>query len=254
MKIYKAFSAVVLMRGAAAGSFPMMSPVPKPPFKNETEHSTVETLVTTITSDYSFYCPVMSNDDYVIGSGFQLTHETDCPCTVTYTQNTKPPGTAVYPTAPPGQPMPPKPPMMSSSAPAPPLPPSKPAPPPTKATVPYSEPSLPPAIPKSTVPIPEAPPPPPPPPSESSPPKATVPATGTLPPPPPPEVSVPVPESSPPPPPSIPGQPAVPPSRAAPPPVNPTGTIEASVPSAAANKVSGSFGAFVLAGVAALAM
>ncbi|KAF5660063.1 cell wall SED1, partial [Fusarium denticulatum] len=58
----------------------------------------------------------------------------------------------------------------------------------------------------------------------------------------------------PPPPPSIAGQPAVRPSRAAPPPVNPTGTIEASVPSAAANKVSGSFGAFVLAGVAALAL
>ncbi|SCV25747.1 uncharacterized protein FFB14_00640 [Fusarium fujikuroi] len=240
MTIYKAFSAVVLMRGVAAGSVPMISPVPKPPFRNGTEHSTAETLVTTITSDYSFYCPEPTtfhhkNLTYTATEPTYLTI-TNCPCTVTYTQNTKPSGTIVYPTATPSQPMPPKPPVMSSSTPAPPLPPGKPVPPPTKATVPYSEPSLPPAIPKSTAPIPEAPPPPP---SEPSPTKATVPATGTLPPPPPP---------------SIPGQPAVPPSRAAPPPVNPTGTIEASVPSAAANKVSGSFGAFVLAGVAALAM
>ncbi|RKL36786.1 hypothetical protein BFJ72_g7987 [Fusarium proliferatum] len=257
MKIYKAFSAVVLMRGVAAGSVPMISPVPKPHFRNGTEHSTAETLVTTITSDYSFYCPEPTtfhhkNLTYTATEPTYLTI-TNCPCTVTYTQNTKPSGTVVYPTAPPSQPMPPKPQVMSSSTPAPPLPPGKPVPPHTKATVPYSEPSLPPAIPKSTVPIPEAPPPPPPPPSEPSPTKAAVPATGTLPPPPPPEISVPVPES-PPSPPSIPGQPAVPPSRAAPPPVNPTGTIEASVPSAAANKVSGSFGAFVLAGVAALAM
>ncbi|KLP12785.1 uncharacterized protein LW94_13474 [Fusarium fujikuroi] len=57
MTIYKAFSAVVLMKGVAAGSVPMISPVPKPPFRNGTEHSTAETLVTTITSDYSFYCP-----------------------------------------------------------------------------------------------------------------------------------------------------------------------------------------------------
>ncbi|CCT66092.1 uncharacterized protein FFUJ_03089 [Fusarium fujikuroi IMI 58289] len=211
MTIYKAFSAVVLMKGVAAGSVPMISPVPKPPFRNGTEHSTAETLVTTITSDYSFYCPEPTtfhhkNLTYTATEPTYLTI-TNCPCTVTYTQNTKPSGTVVYPTATPSQPMPPKPPVMSSSTPAPPLPPGKPVPPPTKAT--------------------------------PSPTKATVPATGTLPPPPPP---------------SIPGQPAVPPSRAAPPPVNPTGTIEASVPSAAANKVSGSFGAFVLAGVAALAM
>ncbi|KAF5545209.1 cell wall SED1 [Fusarium phyllophilum] len=241
MNIYKAFSAVVLIRGITAGS------------------STAATLVTTITSDYSFYCPEPTtfhhkNLTYTATEPTYLTI-TNCPCTVTYTQNTKSPEAVVYPTAPPGQPMSPTPPVMSSSAPAPPLPPSKLAPPPTKATVPYSEPYLPSANPKSTVPIPEAPPPPPPPPaatSEPSPPKATVPAAITLPPPPPPEVSVPAPGS--PPPSSIPGQPAVPPSRAAPPSVNPTGTIEASVPSAAANKVSGSFGAFVLAGVAALAM
>ncbi|KAH7172154.1 hypothetical protein DER46DRAFT_656803 [Fusarium sp. MPI-SDFR-AT-0072] len=283
MKIFQALSAVVLIKGVAAGSFPMMSPVPKPPFKNETEHTTAKTLVTTITSDYSFYCPEPTtfhhkNVTYMATEPAYLTI-TNCPCTVTYMQNTKSPGTAVYPTAPPGQPMPPTPPVMSSSAPAPapPLPPGKPAlppseysapipgppPPPPKATAPYSEPSLLPAIPKSTVPIPKAPPPPPatapapaPEPSRPVPPfpqKATVPAAGTLPPPPPPDVSVPVPEL-PPPPPSNPEQPAVPPSQAAPPPVNPTGTIEASVPSAAANKVSGSFGAFVLAGVAALAM
>ncbi|KAG5807352.1 hypothetical protein H9Q74_009347 [Fusarium xylarioides] len=252
MNIYKAFSAVVLIRGITAGSVPVMSPVSKPPFKNETEHSTAATLVTTITSDYSFYCPEPTtfhhkNLTYTATEPTYLTI-TNCPCTVTYTQNTKSPEAVVYPTAPPGQPMSLTPPVISSSAPAPPLPPSK-------ATVPYSEPSLPSANPKSTVSIPEAPPPPPPPPpaaSEPSPPKATVPAASTLPPPPPPEVSVPAPGS--PPPSSIPGQPAVPPSRAAPPPVNPTGTIEASVPSAAANKVSGSFGAFVLASVAALAM
>ncbi|EMT63890.1 hypothetical protein NOF04DRAFT_20482 [Fusarium oxysporum II5] len=283
MKIFQAFSAIVLIRGVAAGSFPMMSPVPKPPFKNETEHATAKTFVTTITSDYSFYCPEPStfhhkNVTYTATEPTYLTI-TNCPCTVTYTQNIKSPGTAVYPTAPPGQPMPPTPPAMSSSAPAPPLPPDKPAPPPSeysalisgppppppKATAPYSEPSLPPAIPKSgTVPIPEAPPPPPPPPPphatapapapEPSPPKATVPAAGTLPPPPPPEVSVPAPELPPPPPPSNLERPAVPPSQAASPPANPTGTIEASVSSAAANKVSGSFGAFVFAGVAALAM
>ncbi|EXK41744.1 hypothetical protein FOXG_02043 [Fusarium oxysporum f. sp. lycopersici 4287] len=277
MKIFQTFSAVVLIRGVAAGSFLMMSPVPKPPFKNETEHTTAKTIVTTITSDYSFYCPEPStfhhkNVTYTATEPTYLTI-TNCPCTVTYTQNIKSPGTAVYPTAPPGQPMPPTPPVMSSSAPAPPLPPDKPAPPPSeysapisgpppptpKATAPYSEPSLPPAIPKSTVPIPEAPPPPPhatapDPAPEPSPPKVTVPAAGTLPPPPPPEVSVPAPELPPPPPPSNLERPAVPPSQAASPPVNPTGTIEASVPSAAANKVSGSFGAFVLAGVAALAM
>lgn len=61
MKIYKAFSAVVFIRGITAGSVPVMSPIPKPPLKNETEHSTAATLVTTITSDYSFYCPVSLN-------------------------------------------------------------------------------------------------------------------------------------------------------------------------------------------------
>ncbi|KAF4498332.1 Cell wall SED1 [Fusarium agapanthi] len=219
MKFYKTLSAVVLIRGVAAGSVPMMSPIPKPPFKNETKHSTAETLVTTITSDYSFYCPEPTTFHHK-----NLTYTATEP---TYLSITKHKVTchSRLSHGPPGQPMIPTPPVMSSSAPAPPLPPSKPAPPPTKATVPYSEPS---------------------------PPKATVPAAGTLPPPPPPEVSVSAPGS--PPPPSIPGQPAVPPSRAAPPPVNPTGTIEASVPSAAANKVSGSFGAFVLAGIAALAM
>ncbi|KAF4430915.1 Cell wall SED1, partial [Fusarium acutatum] len=153
MKIYKAFSAVVLIRGITAGSVPVMSPVPKPPFKNETEHSTAATLVTTITSDYSFYCPEPTtfhhkNLTYTATEPTYLTI-TNCPCTVAYTQNTKSPGTVAYPTAPPGQPMSPTPPVMSSSAPATPLPPSKPAPPPTKATVPYSEPSLPPANPKS---------------------------------------------------------------------------------------------------------
>ncbi|PNP76933.1 hypothetical protein FNYG_09704 [Fusarium nygamai] len=188
MKIYKAFSAVMLIRGITAGFVPVMSPVPKPPFKNETERSTAATLVTTITSDYSFYCPTVRV--------LSPTRRTQSPL-----------GQLSIPQPPPGQPMSPTPPVMSSSAPAPPLPPTK----------------------------------------------ATVPAAGTLPPPPPPGVSVPAPGSLPPPP-SIPGQPAVPPSRAAPPSVNPTGTIEASVPSAAANKVSGSFGAFVLAGVAALAL
>ncbi|KAF5711658.1 cell wall SED1, partial [Fusarium mundagurra] len=166
MKIYKAFSAVVLIRGITAKSVPVMSPVPKPPFKNQTEHSTAATLVTTITSDYSFYCPEPTtfhhkNLTYTATEPTYLTI-TNCPCTVTYTQNTKSPGTVVYPTAPPGQPMSPTPPVMSSSTPTPPLPPSKPVPPPTKAAVPYSEPSLPPANPKSTVTIPEAPPPPPP--------------------------------------------------------------------------------------------
>ncbi|KAF5615582.1 cell wall SED1, partial [Fusarium sp. NRRL 52700] len=168
MRIYKAFSAVVLVGNAAAGSVPMMSPVPKPPFKNETKHSTAETLVTTITSDYSFYCPETTtfhhkNFTYTATEPTYMTI-TNCLCTITYTQNTQFPGKVVYPTAPPGQPMSPTSPAISSSAPAPPLPPSKPALPPTKATVPYSEQSLPPAIPKSTVTISEAPPPPPPPP------------------------------------------------------------------------------------------
>ncbi|KAK2935720.1 hypothetical protein FoTM2_003663 [Fusarium oxysporum f. sp. vasinfectum] len=209
MKIFQTFSAVVLIRGVAAGSFPMMSPVPKPPFKNETEHTTAKTIVTTITSDYSFYCPEPStfhhkNVTYTATEPTYLTI-TNCPCTVTYTQNIKSPGTAVYPTAPPGQPMPPTPPVMSSSAPAPPLPPDKPAPPPSEYSAPISGPPQPP-------------------------PKVTAPYSA----------------------PSLP--PAIPKSTAASPPVNPTGIIEASVPSAAANKVSGSFGAFVLAGVAALAM
>ncbi|KAK2679754.1 hypothetical protein RAB80_004935 [Fusarium oxysporum f. sp. vasinfectum] len=231
MKIFQTFSAVVLIRGVAAGSFPMMSPVPKPPFKNETEHTTAKTIVTTITSDYSFYCPEPStfhhkNVTYTATEPTYLTI-TNCPCTVTYTQNIKSPGTAVYPTAPPGQPMPPTPPVMSSSAPAPPLPPDKPAPPPSDSVLcAFSSTSNPQVYAPAPAP-------------EPSPPKATVPAAGTLPPPPPPSNLE---------------RPAVPPSQAASPPVNPTGIIEASVPSAAANKVSGSFGAFVLAGVAALAM
>ncbi|KAF4331716.1 cell wall SED1 [Fusarium beomiforme] len=100
-----------------------MSPVPKPPYRNETEHATAEILVATVTSEYSFYCPEPKTFHHK-GVTYMATEPTyltitNCTCTITYAHNPKSPGASVYPMAPPGQSAPNAPPMMSSSAAAP---------------------------------------------------------------------------------------------------------------------------------------
>ncbi|KAM0251963.1 hypothetical protein ACHAP5_001288 [Fusarium lateritium] len=194
----------------------LISSVAAAGIKNETEPNTAKTFVATVTSDYSFYCP-----EPTAFSHGGVTYTVTEPMYVTVTNCP----CEVTMTE---NPMSPEAPVMPTAPPGPPAPPIAPEKPASPAPPP---------------PVPEQPAPPPPPPQASA-------SKPGPPPPPPPQVTAPKPG---PPPPATTGPPP-PPTGPPPPPVGPTGTVVSAVPSAAANKANGNLGAFLVAGVAALAI
>ncbi|KAM5342453.1 hypothetical protein ACJ41O_013419 [Fusarium nematophilum] len=163
-------SAALLLSGAAAGYTPgpfanrTFTPAPIHPQTQYYTGKAAETIVTTVTDNYVFYCPeptkyVHKNVTYTATTATFLTI-TNCPCTVTYTQYPQPtyppvvkttmhgdktevvtypppvvpptPGKPIYPPPPPGKPAPPAPGLPSP-------------PPPVQPVNPVSPPPLPPA-------------------------------------------------------------------------------------------------------------
>ncbi|KAF5018024.1 hypothetical protein F66182_10019 [Fusarium sp. NRRL 66182] len=172
MKTTQTLPAAMLLTIVAAGPSPDGPPVLHPEVNHAVSNQTAKTVVTTISTDYIFYCPEPTEFRHK-GVTYTATVPTyltitNCPCTVTHTRS---PGAPIYPTVAPGPPAPPP-------APEKPAPPAPPAPPMLPSSVPVPEQPAPPSAPSQ--PAPPAPEQPAVPPPQASPPAPVAP-TGTAP-------------------------------------------------------------------------